>query len=158
MTRRYRSARWALAAILTAAALGLTACAGNSAAAPQAQASTNDRTTTGAMPGMSGAPATGGAADSPTDSPVGTAPVATNSVSIKNFAFAPGTITVKVGTTVTWTNDDQDPHTVTAMNRSFSSQPMNTGDTYRYTFTKPGSYDYLCTIHPFMTATVVVTA
>jgi plastocyanin len=110
--------------------------------------SASNQPATDAMPGMSGSPAAG--------SRTGTAPVAVNSVSIKNFAFAPGTIRVKVGTTVTWTNNDQDAHTVTAMDRSFSSRPLNTGDTYHYTFNKPGSYTYLCTIHPFMTATVVV--
>ena len=85
------------------------------------------------------------------------APVATNTVAIKGFAFAPASITVKAGTTVTWTNQDQDAHTVTATNGSFGSQALDTGARYTFTFTKPGTYDYLCTIHPFMTATVVVT-
>ncbi|GAA3430859.1 cupredoxin family copper-binding protein [Kutzneria kofuensis] len=87
------------------------------------------------------------------------APVATNTVSIKNFAFAPTTITVKVGTTVTWTNSDQDPHTVTSDGKSgpLNSKPLNQGDTYQYTFTQAGTFSYLCTIHPFMTATVTVT-
>ncbi|HEY1968121.1 MAG TPA: cupredoxin family copper-binding protein [Pseudonocardia sp.] len=86
------------------------------------------------------------------------APAASNAITIQNFAFAPETATVKVGTPVTWTNKDTDPHTVTSMNNGpLHSQPLNTGDTYRYTFTTPGRYDYLCTIHPFMTATVVVT-
>jgi amicyanin len=85
------------------------------------------------------------------------APVATDTVSIKNFAFAPADVTVKVGTTVTWTNTDQEAHTVTAKNGAFTSPALNSGSTYHYTFTKPGTYDYLCTIHPFMTATVVVT-
>jgi plastocyanin len=84
-------------------------------------------------------------------------PVATNAVSIQNFAFSPATVTVKVGTTITWTNRDQDAHTVTATKRSFHSATLNTGDTFRHTFTTPGTYQYLCTIHPFMTATVVVT-
>jgi plastocyanin len=87
------------------------------------------------------------------------APVATNVVSIKNFAFAPASVTVKAGTTVTWTNTDQDPHTVTSDGKSgpLNSKPLNQGDTFQYTFTQPGSYSYLCTIHPFMTATVTVT-
>jgi plastocyanin len=86
------------------------------------------------------------------------APAATNAIAIQNFAYAPVTATVKVGTTVTWTNKDTDPHTVTSMNGGpLHSQPLNTGDSYTYTFTAPGRYDYLCTIHPFMTATVVVT-
>lgn len=100
------------------------------------------------MPGMSMPATTGSTAQ---------APVSANAVTIDNFAFAPAAITVKVGTTVTWTNKDQDAHTVTAQDRSFSSAPLNTGATYQFTFTKPGTYAYLCTIHPFMTATVVVT-
>lgn len=86
-------------------------------------------------------------------------PVATDSVSIKNFTFVPASITVKAGTTVTWTNGDQDPHTVTSDGKAgpLNSKPLNEGDSYRYTFTQPGTYSYLCTIHPFMTATVTVT-
>jgi len=85
--------------------------------------------------------------------------VATNTVSIKNFAFDPPAITVKVGATVTWTNADQDPHTVTSDGKSgpLNSKPLNQGDTYQYTFAQAGTFSYLCTIHPFMTATVTVT-
>lgn len=136
-----------LAALGVAALLGAAACAGpapaSNAAAPP---STSD-----SMSGMT-APAT--TADT---APVRTNTVRTNTVSIKNFAFSPATVTVSVGTTVTWTNDDQDAHTVTATDHTFGSQPMNPGATYHFTFTKPGTYSYLCTIHPFMTATVVVT-
>ncbi|MDQ2707167.1 MAG: plastocyanin/azurin family copper-binding protein [Actinomycetota bacterium] len=79
-------------------------------------------------------------------------------MAIQNLAFGPTTVTVKAGTTVTWTNADTDPHTVTSMNDGpIHSPTMKQGDTFRYTFTKPGRFDYLCTIHPFMTATVVVT-
>jgi len=85
------------------------------------------------------------------------APVATNVVSIENFAYSPAIATIKSGTTVTWTNRDQDPHTVTAMSGPFHSPVLNTGQSFRHTFTAPGRFDYLCTIHPFMTATVVVT-
>jgi plastocyanin len=85
------------------------------------------------------------------------APVATNTIAIQNFAFVPTTVTVKAGSTVTWTNRDQDAHTVTAMAGPFHSPTLNTGQSFHYTFTTPGRYDYLCTIHPFMTATVVVT-
>jgi plastocyanin len=87
------------------------------------------------------------------------AAVATNTVAIKNFAFDPATITVKAGTTVTWTNSDQDPHTVTSDGKAgpLNSKPLNQGDTYQYTFAVPGTFSYLCTIHPFMTATVTVT-
>jgi len=82
-----------------------------------------------------------------------------NAVSIKDFAFAPSTTTVKAGTTVTWTNQDQDPHTVTSTGSGgpLRSPTLQQGQSYRYTFNTPGHYDYLCTIHPFMTATVTVT-
>jgi plastocyanin len=105
------------------------------------------------MPGMS-MPAGG----SPTAASGQDAPVATNAVAIQNFAFSPAIVTVKAGTTITWTNRDQDSHTVTAMpGGTFHSPTLNTGQPYQYTFTTPGRFDYLCTIHPFMTATVVVT-
>jgi amicyanin len=82
---------------------------------------------------------------------------ASEAVIIQNFAFSPATVTIKVGTTLTWTNRDQDPHTVSATSGAFHSPTLSTGQSYQYTFTTPGRFDYLCTIHPFMTATVVVT-
>jgi plastocyanin len=105
-----------------------------------------------AMPGMSMPPA-----GSPTVGSGQDTPVATNAVAIQNFAFSPAILTVKVGTTVTWTNRDQDAHTTTATSGGFQSPTLNTGQSYQYTFTTPGRFEYLCTIHPFMTATVVVT-
>jgi plastocyanin len=105
----------------------------------------------GPMPPMADMPAASGQGS-------GDAPVATDTVRVENFAYAPATVTVKAGTTVTWTNQDQDPHTVTSTNGGpLRSQPLATGQSFRYTFTTPGRFDYLCTIHPFMTATVVVT-
>lgn len=88
--------------------------------------------------------------------PKGT-PVATNAVSIKGFAFVPASVTVHVGATVTWTNGDEEPHTVVAPGGPFRSTPLTPGATFRYTFGKPGHYSYVCTIHPFMRGTVVVT-
>ncbi|MCW2869434.1 cupredoxin family copper-binding protein [Actinacidiphila oryziradicis] len=87
-----------------------------------------------------------------------TAPVAGDAVAIKNFAFSPAVLKVKAGTTVTWTNQDTDAHTVTSTGSGgpLKSAALATRATYRYTFTKPGTYAYLCTIHPFMTATVEV--
>lgn len=105
-----------------------------------------------AMPGMS-MPAAG----VPTAASGQDAPVATDAVAISNFAFSPAIVTIKAGTTLTWTNRDQDAHTATAMAGPFHSPTLNTGQSYRYTFATPGHFDYLCTIHPFMTATVVVT-
>jgi amicyanin len=108
-----------------------------------------------AMPGMSGmqsppASASATAADSP-------APQGGTAVAITDFKFNPATLTVPVGTTVTWTNQDEEPHTLAAKDGSFHSPGMDTHGTYSFTFTTPGSYDYICSIHPFMTGTVVVT-
>ncbi|MFI5972202.1 plastocyanin/azurin family copper-binding protein [Streptomyces sp. NPDC051452] len=86
-------------------------------------------------------------------------PVTGNTVTINNFAFSPATLKVKAGTTVTWTNRDSDAHTVTSAGTGgpLHSAALATHATYTYTFTKPGTYAYLCTIHPFMTGTVEVT-
>jgi len=109
-------------------------------------------------------PGTGSSSSSSTSMPmplstaaVATAPVATDKVAIQGFAFGPATITVKPGTTVTWTQQDEDQHTVTANDGSFTSSPLVTGTTYTHTFTAPGTYQYHCSIHPFMHGTVVVT-
>ena len=88
---------------------------------------------------------------------VATSPVATTSVSIANFAFSPAAITVKAGATVTWTNQDEDAHTV-AITGAPVSQPLQNGDTFTHVFAQPGTYSYLCTIHPYMRGMVVVTA
>jgi plastocyanin len=85
------------------------------------------------------------------------APVAGNAVSIDNFAFVPATLTVAAGSTVTWTNRDEEPHTVAANDGSFHSPGMGSQATYSHTFPTAGKFDYVCSIHPFMHATVVVT-
>ncbi|MFD4613869.1 plastocyanin/azurin family copper-binding protein [Streptomyces sp. NPDC058440] len=87
------------------------------------------------------------------------APVSGNAVAIRNFAFSPATLKVTAGTTVTWTNQDTEAHTVTSSGTGgpLRSPGLATHATYRYKFTKSGTYHYLCTIHPFMTATVEVT-
>jgi len=78
-------------------------------------------------------------------------------VEIRNFAFAPQTITVPAGTRVSWINRDEEPHTVTSAGGLFkSSLALDTGDTYTATFAKPGTYAYYCSVHPMMVATVVV--
>jgi plastocyanin len=77
-------------------------------------------------------------------------------VTIDNFAFAPQRLTVKSGTTVTWRNEDDIPHTVAATARFFKSSALDTNDTYSFTFTTPGTYEYFCSLHPHMTGTVVV--
>jgi plastocyanin len=76
------------------------------------------------------------------------------SINISNFSFNPKQRTVKIGTTVTWTNDDPAPHTIASAD--FTSQTLNTGDSYSFTFTQAGTYDYYCAIHPSMTGQIIV--
>nr|WP_231514521.1 cupredoxin family copper-binding protein [Mycobacterium sp. URHB0044] len=104
------------------------------------------------MPAMTAAsPDHGTAAAGPAPAPSGP-----NAVDITNFAFAPATLSIPIGATVTWTNGDEEPHTVVADDGSFHSPGMGTGGTYSFTFTNAGSFDYVCSIHPFMHGTVVV--
>ena len=78
-------------------------------------------------------------------------------VKIDNFSFGPMTMTVAAGTTVTWTNNDDVPHTVVSDDKTtFKSRALDTGEKFSYTFTKPGKYAYFCSVHPKMTAEVVV--
>ena len=76
-------------------------------------------------------------------------------VKIDNFSFGPD-VTIAAGTTVTWTNHDDVPHVVASDTNIFKSKALDTDDRYSYTFTKPGTYVYYCTVHPKMTAKVVV--
>ena len=77
-------------------------------------------------------------------------------VKIDNFVFGPQTITVPVGTTVTWTNADDIPHTSVSTEGVFKSKVLDTDEKFSYTFAKPGTYPYFCSVHPKMTGTVVV--
>ena len=88
----------------------------------------------------------------------GWAQTAPTAISIDNFTFNPATVTVKAGTTVTWSNKDDIPHGIAAVNKSFKSKAMDTDDAYSFTFTTPGTYDYFCYIHPHMTGKIVVEA
>src|SRR5919112_348935 len=80
----------------------------------------------------------------------------TMTVSIKGFAFNPPNATVTPGTTVTWVNDDQAPHTATANDGAFDSGTLQPGQSYSFVFDKPGTYTYHCNIHPDMTGTITV--
>jgi plastocyanin len=77
-------------------------------------------------------------------------------IKIDNFSFSPAAITVAAGTTVRWTNRDDIPHTVVSDDQKFESKALDTDDQYSFTFTKPGTYGYFCSIHPKMTGKVVV--
>ena len=87
-------------------------------------------------------------------------PASQNTVTISNYAFSPQKITVKVGTTVTWTNQDAIEHTVTADTESPDAPKSGLiakGQTYSFTFNKAGTYGYHCEPHPYMKGTVIVT-
>ena len=80
----------------------------------------------------------------------------TSEVKIDNFVFGPASITVPVGTTVTWINRDDIPHTVVSTDKVFKSKVLDTDEKFSFMFTKPGEYPYFCSIHPKMTGKVVV--
>jgi plastocyanin len=85
------------------------------------------------------------------------AQTAAAAVGIDNFTFNPQTVTVKAGTTVTWTNKDDIPHGIAVTNNAFKrSQALDTDESFSFTFTTPGTYQYFCYIHPHMTGTIVV--
>ena len=81
-----------------------------------------------------------------------------NEVVMQNIQFDPQNLTIEVGTTVTWVNEDDVLHTVKEENNLFFSEDMASGDTFEYTFNEPGTYDIVCTIHPSMTGTITVTS
>jgi plastocyanin len=78
------------------------------------------------------------------------------SVSIDNFSFSPKEITVGKGTTVTWVNRDDVPHTVVNGGKGFRSKALDTDDQFSFTFTEAGTYTYFCSVHPMMTGKVIV--
>jgi plastocyanin len=79
----------------------------------------------------------------------------TASVKIDNFSFGPATLTVAVGTTVTWVNHDDIPHNVVSTDGLFKSKVMDTDEKFSFTFTKAGTFPYFCGIHPKMTGKIV---
>ncbi len=77
-------------------------------------------------------------------------------VTIQNFAFSPAEITVAMGSTVRWTNQDGTAHTVKAADGSWTSPNIDQGGTFEKVFDKPGTYDYICSIHPAMKGRIIV--
>jgi plastocyanin len=80
------------------------------------------------------------------------------SVELARFMFTPTVLTVPAGATVRWQNLDGEPHTVVSLDGLFRSGALDQGDSFEFTFSKPGSYRYVCSIHPRMAGTIVVTA
>jgi plastocyanin len=83
-------------------------------------------------------------------------PSTPNQVMVENFSFQPGTLTVKAGTTVTWVNHDDEPHTVNENNKTFKSGTLDTDAKFSYKFTSPGTFSYFCSLHPRMTGQIIV--
>jgi plastocyanin len=104
-----------------------------------------------------------GCYSTPGPAPTGTAPAAPvaggTAIAIKNFEFSPATLTVKTGTTVSWTNADGASHTVVSdagAPVAFTSPSLATGSSFPFTFTEAGTYPYHCSIHPSMKGTIIV--
>jgi plastocyanin len=83
-------------------------------------------------------------------------PPSASRVDIRQFKFSAATLAVPAGTTVVWTNRDEELHTVTSAERVFASPGLDAGETFAFTFTTPGTFRYYCALHPHMTGTVVV--
>jgi plastocyanin len=81
---------------------------------------------------------------------------ASDVITIDNFTFTPKELTVAVGTTVKWVNHDDIPHTLVNKDKVFRSQALDTDDSYSYTFTSAGTFDYFCGLHPYMVGKIIV--
>lgn len=156
MTSLRTTQRAALAAALT---IVLAACAGGGAspAAPSVSVAPPSAAPAASPTMMASASAAASMAPSAAASAsAGAASGGPSAVTIQGYAFGPSTLTVAVGTTVTWTNQDAVKHTVTANDGSFDGGPLSNGQTFSQTFAKAGTYAYHCKIHPSMTATITV--
>jgi plastocyanin len=143
MKRNSRIGPARLAALGAVVGLGVAACSPGGA--------TNKSAAVGAPMNMAAQPA------QPPNTPAPAPVSGTAKVTITNFAFSPAILTVRVGTKVTWTNEDIVAHTVTFTDVA-NSPVLNRGNTFSRTFTAAGTYSYICSIHPFMHGSVVVTA
>jgi plastocyanin len=83
-------------------------------------------------------------------------PAESNAVNIDNFSFSPATLTVPAGTKVTWVNHDDVPHNIVSTEKRFTSPVLDTDERFFYSFTAPGTYHYYCSLHPRMTAEIIV--
>ncbi|MEH2176929.1 cupredoxin domain-containing protein [Nostoc sp.] len=91
------------------------------------------------------------------DRPQTSQQTADTTVKIRNFKFEPANLAIAVGKTVQFINVDEEPHTATATDGTFNSKALDTNQTWNYTATKPGTYPYICSVHPFMKGTLTVT-
>jgi plastocyanin len=83
-------------------------------------------------------------------------PAASATIDVDNFTFTPKEVTVPKGTTITWVNHDDVPHTIVSTDKKFRSKALDTDDQFSFTFTSSGVYGYFCSVHPVMTAKVIV--
>jgi len=104
------------------------------------------------------ATATTSAASATSTTAATTAAADASTISIREFMFAPTAMTVPVGTTVRWKNLDGEPHTVRSVDSTFASNALDQNDSFTFKFDKPGTYRYVCSIHPQMVGTIVVKA
>jgi plastocyanin len=95
--------------------------------------------------------------DQPKEQPQTSQQTADATVKIRNFKFEPANLAIAVGKTVQFINVDEEPHTATATDGTFNSKALDTNQTWNYTATKPGTYPYICSVHPFMKGTLTVT-
>jgi len=154
-----RSLRYAAVTSVAAAVLALAAC-GSSGSSTSSDAGSGDRSYGGGGATTAGAAATTAAAGGAetTAASGGAAPAAgAGAVTIKDFAFDPGDLTVAKGTTVTWKNDDSATHRIKSGDGSFDSKDLKNGDSFDHTFDTAGSFDYICGIHPSMKGKITVT-
>src|SRR5882762_7727625 len=141
------SGRFLLVIVTSLLSLLLAAC-GQSAADSAPTVSRNSNTKMSKMD-MPAKPSPAAGKDLPT-------PSTANQVAVENFSFQPGTLTIKAGTTVTWVNHDDEPHTVNENNKTFKSGTLDTDAKFSYKFTSPGTYSYFCSLHPRMTGQIIV--
>ena len=152
-----------LSVVAAIAVVGLAAC--TPAATPAAFRTAGYGTAAGAtsasssmpmpMPMPAGQMASAGLATSTPPPPA--VPAGAAEVGIVNFKFTPATVTIKVGGTIDWTNHDDIGHTVSFAGQGINSKVLQRNDRFSHTFDTPGTYTYICSIHPFMHGTVVVT-
>ena len=96
------------------------------------------------------------ATPSPKQAEPATAAATAPQVTLEQAMFGPATLTIRVGAAVTWVNNDGDLHTVTSTQGLFASPGLDSGDTFAYRFTAPGTYPYFCALHPHMKGTIIV--
>jgi amicyanin len=161
---RARTLAWIGAALIIAAVIvggvGTAMAMGQGGATPWGSNGMMSGTPMGSsgMGGMMGPNGHNGMMGGVEQTPASTPATNVTQVTIANFAYSPSNIQVSAGTTVTWTNQDSAPHTVTFKNGMKDSGWLRQGQSFSYTFTTPGTFDYYCAVHPNMVAHVTVTA